>query len=369
MRLSALGDVIISASFLGFLGEIKKAFLTHKGETLRIEWFIDKRFADILVDSPVIDCLHVLDFKKNLRSISGLLSLKKYCKNCGEYDVVLDLQGLIKSGIVTKMLDSKEFIGFSFKSARESLASFFYSKKIHISYHANILERNFKLIIESIKILEPENGHSNLLQSDLKTALRLRKNGFSYNKNTLDSTLFKILENKCYRILFVLEASIKEKIYPAKQFIELARKINTLDSINTTFFLTFKDNIDSANEIFNALKLENIECIKLHNLDFNSLKYMLSNMNCAIGGDTGLTYLAWALGVPTISLYGNKDSKNTESKDSKKNKKSSKNMRNTELSRILLGNPYLVSQSDNFEIESISPNDIFNVFKNEILKI
>lgn len=99
-----------------------------------------------------------------------------------------------------------------------------------------------------------------------------------------------------------------------------------------------------------------MDIFKLFNLDFNALKFTFSKMHCVIGGDTRLTYLAWLLNVPTISLYGNKTGR----------KKGSKNMRNTSLERILLGNAYLVSKSKEFEIASIKPEDIFTFFKNEI---
>lgn len=457
IRLSALGDVIISASFLGFLGEIKRRLLesnvveisdfsnkdsinsssdfaakdsiesssnfsessSEKG--LKIEWFVDKRFSEILENSPVIDRLHALDFKGSLRSFKGLFSLRKYMKNCGRFDVVIDMQGLVKSSLVGKMLDSRHFVGFSWRGAREGAASFFYSTRVNISYHANILQRNFALIIESLRLL----GLDSMLDSMDKTlqncvnskvlshAINLRKNGFSFDETKINSALKSKIDSKNFKILFVLEASIKEKIYPAKSFVELAKMIEKYKK--ATFFIAFKDNKNAANII--ESNLQNTQ--RLQNLSFNELKFALSNMDCAIGGDTGLTYLAWALGCATITLYGNKnasnlqntsaqdssdtkiDSKNAEnmesnlqdSKDLSKNftessiennaknstksstniaakfstKKSSKNMRNTDLSRILLGNPYIVSNSDNFEIESISPNEIFKVFKTQIL--
>lgn len=347
IRLSALGDVIISASFLGWLG-------TFRAQGYEIEWFIDTRFADVIKDSPFIDKIHALDFKKMLKSLSGFFELKKYCKSCAKYEAVIDLQGLIKSSIVGKMLDSKRYVGFSFKGAREGIASFFYTQKVDISYHANILERNFALLKVGLNI-----------ESNLQNAIKLRKLGFSYDADSINLSLKNMLNSSqdCIKILFVLEASISEKIYPATSFINLANLLhNFLDSKGqkVTFFLTFKDNINAANEIFNALKLQNIESKMLNNLNFNDLKFVLTHIDFAIGGDTGLTYLAWALGVETISLYGNRFKQIDSKIDSKV---SAKNMRNTNLNRILLGNPYLVSHTNTFEIASISPNEVFNLLE------
>lgn len=75
-------------------------------------------------------------------------------------------------------------------------------------------------------------------------------------------------------------------------------------------------------------------------------------MDIVIGGDTGITHLAWAIWQPlSILLLGN----NAHS--------SGKNMRDTRLQRVLLGNPFVLSQSDEFEIASISPDVIFDCVK------
>lgn len=156
------------------------------------------------------------------------------------------------------------------------------------------------------------------------------------------------------KICFILEASIPEKIYPASSFIALATSLSAFAPCE--FYLAFKDNRSAASQIQNALKDLSIDVFTLCNLDFNTLKFALSKMHCVIGGDTGLTYLAWLLNTPVISLYGNKIG----------GKKGSKNMKDTSLERILLGNAYLVSKTNNFEIASIAPADISTLFQNEI---
>lgn len=77
-------------------------------------------------------------------------------------------------------------------------------------------------------------------------------------------------------------------------------------------------------------------------------------MDMVIGGDTGITHLAWAVGARSIVLLGN--TPNT----------SSKNMSKTRLRRVLLGNPFVLSDSGKFEIASIAPNLIFERIKAEL---
>src|SRR4029077_2296800 len=44
-----------------------------------------------------------------------------------QYDVAIDLQGLIKSAILSRLSGARRVIGFNGKYARESLARFFYT--------------------------------------------------------------------------------------------------------------------------------------------------------------------------------------------------------------------------------------------------
>ena len=80
--------------------------------------------------------------------------IKKYRK---KYDVIIDLQGLMKSTIVTKLLAGKKTIGYDRKSAKESLLVFLYNQKIHAPSSLNTIQRYLKLVTEGLKLksIEP----------------------------------------------------------------------------------------------------------------------------------------------------------------------------------------------------------------------
>ena len=40
-------------------------------------------------------------------------------------------------------------------------------------------------------------------------------------------------------------------------------------------------------------------------MNLNDLKYVIDKASLLIGGDTGPTHMAWALNVPSITLFGN----------------------------------------------------------------
>lgn len=345
IRLSAFGDIVITSSVFAGL----KALGDY-----RIEWFIDERFSGILEHSSCITKIHSLPFKKLLKSVGGLLEIRRYCKSCGEFDMVVDMQGLIKSAIVGKFLTYKKFVGFSKDGAREGFASFFYTHKVSIPYDSNILERNFYVLFTHLKEFQ-----ANPFTLERIMPLHTQVLGFSYHfvAETLITHFSHLnnMEEKPYTFLFILEASIKEKMYPIEKYAKLAHLLQGFLQ-NCHFHILWNEDKDRADSLCLLLKKQGLNVTQLDRLDFNNLKFVLKQIDCAIGGDTGVTHLAWAMGAKCITLYGNNDISN------------GKNMRDTKLSRILLGNPYVVSKDTSFEIANIEPREIFEVFKYNVLE-
>ncbi|TLD79778.1 lipopolysaccharide heptosyltransferase I [Helicobacter sp. MIT 05-5293] len=329
VRLSSLGDVIIATSVLNAL----------KGH--QIEWFVDERFEGVIKDSPFIHTIHSLPFKKLLKSPVGILQIRKYCKRCGAFDAVVDMQGLMKSALIGSFIDSKQFVGFDWKGSREGIASLFYSQKIAMAYDENILKRNFALFA-------PLGVKIDSLDSDV----RVCNIGFDADSVQADVKT-KICQPIKYRILLVLEASISQKEYPIDKFATLAHLFyNKLQDF--CVFVVWNANETRADTFCQKLENLHIPYQKMPKLDLNALKFCVAHMDCVIGGDTGVTHLAWAMGRECITLYGNTSST------------CGKNMSATKLERVLLGNPYIVSQSEEFEIASIKESDIFELFMNDI---
>ena len=66
-------------------------------------------------------------------------------KNYDNYDYIIDLQGLIKSGLIARII-GKNTYGFDENSLRESFASWFYKSSYEISYSENVIKRYAGLI-------------------------------------------------------------------------------------------------------------------------------------------------------------------------------------------------------------------------------
>ncbi|WP_121296697.1 lipopolysaccharide heptosyltransferase I [Helicobacter pylori] len=280
VRLSALGDIIVSAVFL--------ALIKERFTNAQIEWFVDERFGAILEHSPYIDKLHPIALKSTLTTFNPLKIFKLFKSlRAYEYDIVIDMQGLIKSALITQMLKAPKKVGFDYASAREGLSAFFYSQKVSIAYNEPILKRNFTLLSHAL----------NLPKTEISEGLRSRSKVFSYQDSPKIDAL-NLNKNKP-KILFVLETSKINKTYPIERFKELALVLE-----NFQICLLWHASEDKATALYGALKNQR-DVLLLPKLTLNEVKALLFKMDLIIGGDTGITHLAWALQKPSITLYGN----------------------------------------------------------------
>ncbi|MBH0271693.1 lipopolysaccharide heptosyltransferase I [Helicobacter pylori] len=319
VRLSALGDIIVSAVFL--------ALIKERFTNAQIEWFVDERFGAILEHSPYIDKLHPIALKSTLTTFNPLKIFKLFKSlRAYEYDIVIDMQGLIKSALITQMLKAPKKVGFDYASAREGLSAFFYSQKVSIAYNEPVLKRNFTLLSHAL----------NLPKKEISEGLSSRSKVFSYQDSPKVDAL-NLNKNKL-KILFVLETSKINKTYPIERFKELALMLE-----NFQICLLWHADEDKATALYGALKNQR-DVLLLPKLTLNEVKALLFKMDLIIGGDTGITHLAWALQKPSITLYGN-----------------------TPMERFKLESPINVSLTDNsnanyhkkdFSIQNIEPKKI-----------
>ncbi len=273
VRLSALGDIIHSLIVI--------EFLVKEFNNLILDFFTDKSFSNILTNNPHINNIYLVNLKlaKQKKSplilIQELKKLRKYAK----YDIVIDMQGLIKSAVVAKLIPSTITLGFDKYSIREKLASFFYNKTCNIDYNANIVLRNAALI-------------STILKD------KITKEDINNKKPALygDNKQFNFISATDKNIVLILGASKKNKILPIKKYEILIKQIHA------NFIIIWGNNY----ELKLAKQLKHIapHITIANKLTLSSLVSLIKQVNLVIGGDTGPTYIAWAVNVPSIVLFG-----------------------------------------------------------------
>lgn len=136
---SSLGDVVHS---LPFLNTIKSCF-PHA----EIHWLIARGLEELVAGHPMIDTYISINkdtWKKIAETGRTLSEMKQLFKRLrGErYDLVIDLQGLLRSGILTMATQAPVRVGFS--EAREG-SRLFYNKKVSGGMNLHAVDRYLKV--------------------------------------------------------------------------------------------------------------------------------------------------------------------------------------------------------------------------------
>jgi len=317
VKLSSLGDIVHSMVVLQF---IKKNY--PKSE---IDWIVEKRFKGILENNPHINEIQQINLKSARESKSFLLFWKELRKirKLGKYDLVIDMQGLIKSALVARMIPSDMTLGFDKDSLRESLAAIFYDQKYKIDYAENVIERNLNLAGYALKF--------SFNKEDV-----LSKEVFLYPSQQFS---FDHISSSKKNILLISGASYPAKSYSIEKFVELTKQI---DANFLTIWGSEKERI-----IANEIKQRSSTVEVLEELSLDGLISLISQVDLVIGSDTGPTHIAWALNIPSITLFGPTPGY--------------RNTYNTNINKIIESNsevnPNKIDKSD-YSINNIKVNDI-----------
>jgi len=111
IKLSSIGDVVHT---LPALNALRKGF-EAKGVKARIDWLVEQAASTLLKDHLMIDNLIVVK-RGWLKNFSENKKTSEMLEKEG-YDLVIDFQGLLKSGVWVHLLKGKKRLGFS--NARE----------------------------------------------------------------------------------------------------------------------------------------------------------------------------------------------------------------------------------------------------------
>ncbi len=136
---SSLGDVV---SAVPVLRGLKRTF-----PQARVTWMLSTACMDILADDPDLDEIIPFERKKlgrmlyNPRSMAALFSLLRQLKKL-KFDWVIDLQGLLRSGIFARATKAPQRAGF--RDTREKLAGLFYTRRIKTDAQHTV-DRNIEL--------------------------------------------------------------------------------------------------------------------------------------------------------------------------------------------------------------------------------
>ncbi|SFV66655.1 Lipopolysaccharide heptosyltransferase I [hydrothermal vent metagenome] len=275
VKLSAMGDIIHAMVALQYIKQYNS--------TIEIDWIVEQGFERVLEGNPHIDNIlpvNLKSIKKNKMEIFNQIgSVKEYAKK--RYDLVIDAQGLIKSAIVAKLL-GKKVAGFSKKSIREGVASWFYTQKVEIAYHANTIDRNAKVLSEPLGF-------------EITPEMIIEKKAFLFYDDS-NFPIAEYLSKKRKNIIFIIGSTWESRNYPKDKFARIANQLQA----NCLIAWGSESEYDKALWIEASSKYAKA----LPKIDLNCLKALIAKSDLLIGNDTGPTHMAWGLNIPSITIFG-----------------------------------------------------------------
>ncbi|MDX1920716.1 MAG: glycosyltransferase family 9 protein [Candidatus Caenarcaniphilales bacterium] len=356
VRLSALGDVIQTLPVV--------AAIRQKHPQAHIGWITDEDFADYLRAVPEIDQIIAIPRKGWLKMLINPLRWKELTQEikefkdqvqAGNYEVGIDVQGLLKTALLLYLTGLKRRIGFD--HWREWTGLFYTERYIK---RQEYFDPEFYHIQHMFRLLEPL-GCKPFDSKNVDFALA------SLSQEVISSIEKKlsVLKQKESLIGIILGTQWESKLWPLEHWQKLIKNIISQTDASVVLVGGKADSSKSEETINQILKEAPEQASCLLNLcgqtSFFELQGLLSKMQIVIGADTAPVHLAGAVGTPlVISLFGPTASRRT----APVGKEEIQVLRTKlDLSCLPCHQRVCKIEDKNLCMNSISPEEVFKVIK------
>ncbi len=265
-RLSALGDVTCT---LPVAVALRKLW-----PDAEIVWAVDRRFSGIVACCPSVN--QVVEWPKNFgeaRRLAGTL---------GEFDIALDMQGLLKSALPVFFVKAKRKMGYHWQ--REG--SWLFSQKVRPD------PTSFHVVDQYVDVARTLGAEVDRAEFDLHP--------FEEDISFVEQKLMEEGRDEA-RPLVICHAGAgwATKRWPPESFADLSRFLN-LEGYEVAFLGTKADraSFDDVRRFKPGPVLD-----LLGKTNVRELVALLSLAQLHVAGDTGSIHIASALGVPCLGLY------------------------------------------------------------------
>jgi lipopolysaccharide heptosyltransferase I len=292
VRLGALGDIVHA---IPVAAALRRAF-----PAARIDWLVSAKHRDILDLVPVIDRRLVINDRPSGsprsktddlpgeadRGTSLLGAIRELRK--ANYDVALDLQGLIKSALLARASGAPRVIGFSTSYARERLARPFYTD-VYDPGRGGIYDPR-------------ETRHVVDINLGLLTTLGISSGPAEFPIEPVDSAVARQVSDRTHGRFALLNpgAAWPNKRWPPARLAEVAIALRDRHGL-TSVVLWGPGEEALAQAVVDAA---NGAAVLSPATTIRDLVALTRGAALMVSGDTGPTHIASAVGTPIVGIYG-----------------------------------------------------------------
>lgn len=272
VKTSSLGDVVHA---LPAVSDLRRFY-----PGVPIDWCVEESFAAIPRLHPAVDRVipvAVRRWRKRLLSPQTWAEMRNFRRelHSAAYDVVIDLQGLLKSALIAKQANGPK-VGYAAESAREPLAARFYDADFAIPKKMHAVERNRWLTAAALEL--PQD-----------TPLDYGIGAPPLRADWLPTAPYMVL---------LTATSRDDKLWPEAHWQELGTLLHAA-GIRVVLPAGNPLERERASRLAQAIP----GAVAAPPLGLETLAQLLAGACGAIGVDTGLTHLAAALACPTVAIY------------------------------------------------------------------
>jgi lipopolysaccharide heptosyltransferase II len=303
---SSLGDIVHA---LPVLAGLRDAY-----PDAHIAWLVGSSFAPLLADHPLLDEVITFDrhgYGKMLKNWRSLAEFAHFCVGLRRrrFDLVIDLQGLFRSGFFALVTGARQRIGFA--EARE-LAPLLYSRRVRgtISRESTRLFRSASTLPQPLP--EREGGlDSHAVERNLTLAgalglpvepalfpLGLRADELA----TARARLAQAAGEPLTEFVAVLPGTRWEsKRWPAERLAELIDRLHA-DGLPRCVLLGAPDERSFSDPVRAAAHTPTVDLVGRTSL--RELTALLALASLVICHDSGPMHIAAALHKPLVAIFG-----------------------------------------------------------------
>ncbi len=272
IKTSSMGDVI---HMLPALTDAVAAF-----PDVTFDWMVEEGFAEIPAWHPSVRRVIPVSFRRWRKAWFSLTSrrewraFKKHLQQ-ETYDLIIDAQGLVKSGFLSWFAKGKR-VGLDFRSAREPLAALFYHQRVTVNFYQQAVTRMRLLMSLAMGYPLPQTAPD-----------------FG-----LDRDVFERVSSDPYWV-FLHGTTWASKEWPEAYWKTLVKQVT---EAGVRVKMTGGNAEEQARAKRIAQDLPQVDVLPRQTI--GQMAALLAGSQGAVAVDTGFGHLSGALGVPTVSIYG-----------------------------------------------------------------
>ena len=281
VRLGAIGDVVHT---LPAVAVLRRAFPSS-----HIAWAVERgAAASLLHNKALVDQVVELDLRAWRRdpfrretlaamrtSLEGLRS--------DQYDLSIDFQGLLKSGVIPVLARIARRVGFTFSALREPASGLFLTERVEVKGYDHMIRKNLKLV-EHLGCPPAENF-------EFPIACDVEDELFAEQQTRSIGGEFAILNPG---------GGWKTKLWDERRYASIVDRLwNRLGLRSVIAFGPGEESLADS-----TVRHTQTDAALPVKASLRQLFQLARRAAVFVGGDTGPSHLAAAAGTPIVALFG-----------------------------------------------------------------